>query len=281
MVTKSLYMPIVNPTVTERVSGKATLELEGDPTEIVVCGDLHGNWKAGVAMVRQTGKLLRGEKNRLILQAGDFGVLSGYGDFLDRMQEALEEEGITLLFIDGNHDDHSVLPSSVSGTNAINPYFMAGNIRWLPRGYRFAIKGKTWLALGGAASVDRALRTEGIDWWPEEEITAVQAQAVIDQGHADVMLTHDCPIDVHHSFPLPPPQWDVRDLARSDRHRGVLQDVVNQVKPGYLIHGHLHFGYQRMVDFGYGDVQITGLNMDGEPYNYAVLNLETMEWRNS
>lgn len=258
------------------------LDGKDDPAEIVACGDLHGNTKSAVAMVHHAGKLLRAEKNRVILQAGDFGIWpNGYG-YLDAVNEALSEEDIELWFAEGNHEDFSQLPLSKPNTSKIQMDQCAAGesskIYWLPRGHRWEWHGRTWLALGGAASVDKAMREEGISWWPEEEITNRQADRVIADGPADVMLTHDCPAGPVFSYPPPPPQWDVRDLARSEIHRERLRHVVDAVKPGHLIHGHMHIPVQRLYDFGYGDVQVTGLDKDGEPWNYAVLNLETMEW---
>ena len=52
------------------------------------------------------------------------------------------------------------------------------------------------LALGGAVSLDRAGRTEGVDWWPQEEITPRQAASVIEAGPAAVMVTHECPAGI-------------------------------------------------------------------------------------
>ncbi len=104
-------------------------------------------------------------------------------------------------------------------------------------------------------------------------------QKLLWNGPADVMVTHDCPSGVTHSFPPPPIFWDSRDLARGDRHRERLQVVVDQVQPRYLMHGHLHSAYQRLVDFGYGPCEVTSLDCDeGAGPNYAVLDVVNMKW---
>ena len=53
---------------------------------------------------------------------------------------------------------------------------------------------------------------------------------------------------------------------------------MDAVRPAHIIHGHLHKGYTRRADFGYGPVQVTGLAADGSQLNYAVLNVRDMEW---
>jgi hypothetical protein len=149
----------------------------------------------------------------------------------------------------------------------------------LPRGCRWRWHDREWLALGGAVSLDLARRTPGQDWWPEEEITWRQAGAVISAGPADVMVTHECPAGVEHTFPPPPSWWAAADLRRSDAHRALVREVVLAVRPHWLMHGHLHIGYQRRVDFGSGPVEVTGLDCDGaEHSNWAILDVASMRW---
>ena len=104
------------------------------------------------------------------------------------------EWGRSCWFVDGNHEDFGQLAQLAAaivpdGRNEIRP-----NILHLPRGYRWEWHGLTWLACGGGVSLDEAGRTEGIDWWPQEEITSGQEAAIIAGGHADVMVCHDCPV---------------------------------------------------------------------------------------
>jgi hypothetical protein len=105
----------------------------------------------------------------------------------------------------------------------------------------------------------------GVNWWPEEEITRRQAGSVIDGGPADVMVTHECPAGIEHAFPPPPSWWSPADLRRSDAHRDLLREVMLAVRPRRLIHGHLHLSYQRRVDLGGGQIEVTGLDCDGAP----------------
>lgn len=247
------------------------MEIEAIPKRVVVAGDWHGNSRWAEHVISRAGDLLRDEARPLVLQLGDFGVWPGPvgAGYISRVREACTRAGVQLWFIDGNHEDFTQIQEHRDGYP----------VRWLPRGSRWNWHGRTWLALGGAVSVDRALRTEGLSWWPEEEITADQALDVIKAGPADVMLTHDCPTGVTITFPPPPAAWDLADLARSDRHRERLQIVAGAVQPRYLVHGHLHMAYQRTCDLGYGPVEVTGLDCDGGAGpNFAVLDTEQMEW---
>ena len=67
------------------------------------------------------------------------------------------------------------------------------------------------------------------------------------------------------------------DLARSDAHRRRLH--ASWTPPAArIMHGHLHRAYQRSCDFGYGPVQVTGLDADNRLRNFAVLDVADMRW---
>lgn len=59
--------------------------------------------------------------------------------------------------------------------------------------HRWELGGRSFVALGGAPSVNRHLLTEGVDWWPSEVIGEAHVQSTVAGGAADVMLTHDSP----------------------------------------------------------------------------------------
>jgi len=45
------------------------------------------------------------------------------------------------------------------------------------------------------------------------------------------------------------------------------------------MHGHLHLSYQRRVDLGGGQIEVTGLDCDGAPKgNWAILDAASMRW---
>lgn len=222
-----------------------------DPKHVIVAGDWHGNGAWAATVIRQLPDLLQNESPRLILHCGDFGIWPGAaGDrYLRDVNRHLEAVDGMIWFVDGNHEWHPALEQirQVDGKG-----WLRDRIWHLPRGHRWTWHGRTWLALGGAVSVDKAIRTDGKSWWAEEEITCEQAAAVSSAGSADVLVTHDCPAGVRHEFPPPPSSWAREDLDRSDVHRRRLQSVVDAVRPGHLIHGHLHRGYTRTVDLGWG-----------------------------
>ena len=250
------------------------------PGRIIVAGDWHGNRHWAVNVIRRIPQLLSGEQRRIILHLGDFGIWPDADGrrYLGTVSVALAEQDAELWFVDGNHEDFSQLDSLGFNMLPDGRVPVVPRIYHLPRGHRWAWNGRRWLACGGGVSLDKACRREGRDWWPQEEITDEQERAIAAGGVADVMVCHDCPAAVAHSFPRPPAEWNPADLRRNDAHRARLQRITDTVRPRYLMHGHLHRSYQRDCDFGFGRVQITGLAADGTLQNFAVLDVASMSW---
>ena len=251
------------------------------PGLILVAGDWHGDRDWALSVIKRVPQLLAGEQTRLILQLGDFGIWPGVEGrrYLDSVSTVLDLVGANLWFIDGNHEDFSLLAELASRAVPGARVAVRPNIFHLPRGHRWQWHGRTWLACGGGVSLDKAARAEGSDWWPQEEITSAQEAAMIAGGPADVMVCHDCPAGVAHAFPRQPSWWAAADLARNQAHRERLARIVAAVRPAHLMHGHLHRAYRRSCDFGYGPVQVTGLAAEGSLRNFAVLDVASLTWK--
>lgn len=252
------------------------------PRAVAVAGDWHGNNMFAISVIRKIAHRLPPGSNGVIIHTGDFGVESSAEGrlYLNSLNTALGLFDLQLWFVDGNHEDHdelALLEKTYTASRPGPPYYLRERIAWLPRGHRWEWHGRTWLALGGAVSVDKARRTEGLDWWPGETITPVQAAQAAAAGHADVMITHDCPAGVIHALPSLPDWCSPADVAAAEAHARQLQGVVEAVQPQTLFHGHLHLPYQRTCDFGWGPLEVTGLACDGRSRNWVLVNPESMQ----
>ena len=68
------------------------------------------------------------------------------------------------------------------------------------RGEIMTLEGKTFLCIGGAVSIDKALRTPYISWWPAEEISFHDIDNALNNlervnNTVDFVITHCC--DTH------------------------------------------------------------------------------------
>jgi hypothetical protein len=252
-----------------------------DPDYVVIAGDWHRNLRWALHVIETADELFTraGETRRIIIQLGDFGFrpVPANPDLI-RVNNALARRGMELWFIDGNHEhwpDIQELCTS-AGTAAQLPYPVGiplpnlDRIRYLPRGTRWKWAGRTWLAVGGAASVDRLLRTEGVSWWPDEEITPAQADAIIAAGSADVLLSHDCPDSlVPWDLLGPPAQAWIPELPRARAHAARLERIARAARVLRVFHGHYHVAADRWHD----DVHVTSLQMDGMPENFQLVDV--------
>lgn len=221
-----------------------------------------GDWHANATHAKDVIGLAADGGIDVILHVGDFAYdmhdrYDGSPNFLDRTQTALESAGVVLGWVDGNHDNHDKLSREIveHGYTAIP---IRPNIYYLPRGYRWTWNETTFLAMGGAHSVDRPWRRPHIEWWPGETITITDAIRACEGGKADVMVCHDAPDGIHipciegnpHGFPD-------REIQRAQRNREALRRIVDVVQPRRLFAGHYHCrltdtlhgqGYETIVD---------------------------------
>lgn len=213
---------------------------EMEPEYIGLAGDWHGNGRYG----RRALEYAIDRQANVVLHMGDFGIMGAdltIQRYLESLSVVLDAHEIDLYFLDGNHEDHPQLaeyPYAEDGTQVL-----AKRIFHLPRGFRWQWGDVKFLALGGAHSVDRQSRTPGYSWWPEETVTAEQASKVMQDGEADVMLTHDAPA----GWTIPglgdDRYWPEAEIRTANLHRDLLALVAQTVKPRHLFHGHYHSRY--------------------------------------
>jgi predicted phosphodiesterase len=228
-----------------------------EPDLIAFAGDWHGNTNWAVNTIHACAE--RGVQ--AIVQAGDFGF-DFPSNFLHRLRYALDETDIDLLFVKGNHDDPGLLAhwprdSEGFGHPPVGGKGM-GRLRWIPQGHRWNWWGKTFMGLGGAVSVDKYWRQENISWWRNEEISLADMHKAVEGGKVDVMITHDLPAAARLPNDRKSGGWPQEVLDESQRHRELLQQVVDRVQPALLVHGHFHARFEQKV----GEMRVVGLDMD-------------------
>jgi hypothetical protein len=195
-------------------------------------GDTHND----LAFAESAAKLAR-QHGAEIVQAGDFGFLWPGRDQLTDLSAILIGLGVTLRFVDGNHDDHPRL-RKLQGRTRKNGVEIARNVIYQPRGsIHEDSDGTRFLFLGGAPSIDRAFRIEGESWWPEETITQEQLDLALSaKGPIHVLVTHDAP-DFPPGFrPKGSPDYQHDQLLSMRR----VDALIRKHRPRLHVHGHWH-----------------------------------------
>lgn len=213
-------------------------------TRVGVSGDWHGN----LGWVLPVLKNFKNHGIQHIVQVGDFGFIWGGADTatgLRKLIRDLERNDQYVYVVLGNHEDYArvdATPENEDGTR----FYRSERIILLPRGFRGVIGGKTFVALGGANSIDFEGRTEWVSWWRGESITLGDVYRTVEGGHADIMFTHDAPAGVTMPYDELGGGWSAKAIRYSNEGREMLRTAVDAVKPEILIHGHHHI-YQDVV----------------------------------
>lgn len=224
---------------------------------IYLTGDIHGevdinklsnkNWEQASLLT---------EKDYLII-LGDFGLPF----FLtDTTQESLSNQSLrsarksylhwinwlaqkpyTILWVDGNHDNHPYWnDQEVTEWHGgkVNVHPMAKNVIHLKRGEYYEIDGKTFWAMGGAASHDKEFRTPNFSWWEEEIPSFEEMNYGIDvlENHnnkVDFILTHTMPDEM---IPL----ILKYSFDKCEPTRSYFNEIYKRVDFKYWFCGHFH-----------------------------------------
>jgi hypothetical protein len=220
---------------------------------IAVFGDWHGDTGWALSALRAAAR----EGVRNALHVGDFGFDwpgAKRGRYESRLNRFLTDNDMLLTLVGGNHDCWSTLADLPVEDDGLATF--RSNIKVLPRGGRTTIQGLKVGGLGGAFSVDYQYRTEGKDWWANEEPTAEEAHNLIRGGPLDVLITHDAPTGV----PLKGDFVLTTDLVeRAERTRVLLREVVDELAPPQVFCGHWH--QRRIHHMVHSDGRITRIDV--------------------
>lgn len=251
------------------------------PDRVLIAGDWHGN----IAWAIQVLKAAHQQGISHVLHLGDFGYWHGPkgAAYLKAVNAQLALYGQVLHFVDGNHEDFDeLLELPVDPDTGVRPVLEGGRIFHLPRGFRWQWAGRTRMAVGGATSLDRKSRVAGLSWWPQEELTDDDVRYATEpsRGPVDVMLTHDVPAGV--DIPGLADGWDPHELRRAQDNHKRMRQIVDQVRPELLLHGHFHVRYDGELGYPNGrPCRVVGLDCDGGQLmaNTVVVDTATLEIR--
>lgn len=181
-------------------------------------GDVHGRFRQYKRIIKDCPRSI---------QVGDMGV--GFKALRQGEVKNLQNPPFDAMsegdhkFIRGNHD---------------NPQACANHHYFIPDG---SILDDHIYCLGGAVSIDKAWRTEGYDWWPDEELSTQRLEMEVDlykELKPDVVVTHDCPESIAQMM------MEVLNIYTKDkfpsRTRQALESMFYFHQPKLWIFGHWH-----------------------------------------
>lgn len=207
--------------------------------DIIICGDIHGLWG-------YLNTLINKKKPSIILQVGDWGHWVGK-KISSRTVNGMRISGFDpmgvkakdteIFWCDGNHENHNDLDLRTSTPCEVMPnvfYMRRGSIMTLP-------DGRVVLFMGGAASIDKHLRTPGVDWFPQEMLSFSELYKLEERGidKIDIVISHTAPCEFNNLLNKKKIYGDYK-YKFFDSSQEVLSAILEMFKPSLWYFGHFH-----------------------------------------
>lgn len=168
-------------------------------TIIYLTGDTHGSLDIHKLSTKEFPQQKEMTKNDYIIILGDFGLIWNGSQEELFWRKWLNDKNFTTLFIDGNHEGFHLLNQfPVTQWNGGNVHMIEDSIIHLMRGQVFTIDNNTFFTMGGATSIDKHKRKDGVSWWKEELPSYFEyAEGLVNldkyNWNVDYVLTHAAP----------------------------------------------------------------------------------------
>lgn len=181
-------------------------------------------------------------KNDYVIICGDFGGVWSGNSKDDYWLDWLESKNFTTLFVDGNHENFDELEKyEECSWNGGKVHYIRPSVIHLMRGYVYDIEGMKVFTMGGARSIDRAYRREGVSWWPqempsEEEITRARQNLALNDNQVDLIITHDAPRSIASMISY--------EKTVKDELMVFLDEIKNTVGYRHWYFGHFHLDWK-------------------------------------
>ncbi|MCL2705503.1 MAG: metallophosphoesterase [Spirochaetaceae bacterium] len=207
---------------------------------IYVTGDTHG----GIDISKLSDKYFKEQtsltKQDYLIIAGDFGFI-----WEKKVQEYwvnwFEGKNFTTLFVDGNHENFDLINSYKTELwNNGKIHKISNSIKHLTRGQIFTIDNRKIFSFGGARSIDKALRREGVSWWKEEMPSKEEYNEAIENLNkndwkVDYIITHTAPTSIIHVM-----ETDHEVYNKENELSDFLEEIEKKVKYKKWFFGHYH-----------------------------------------
>ena len=230
---------------------------------IFVTGDTHGEFGGRFNTKNFPEQQTEMTKDDYVIICGDFGGIWESEESREEKYwlDLFEEKSFTLLFIDGNHDNHVRLASYPEKMwNGGKVHEIRSHVLHLMRGQVFELDGATFFTFGGAQSHDiedgildpedpdfqvkkkrlkkgdARFRIRGVNWWEEE----LPSQEEMDEGLTN-LAEHNNTVDYILTHCA---STSTQALIRQDLHADALTEyfelIKNTVSYKHWIFGHYH-----------------------------------------
>jgi hypothetical protein len=216
-----------------------TMKKMDDTKPIFYIGDHHGDWKQLFWFANRL-KL----ENCYLISVGDSGI--GFRpkneqiENINVLNNKFKKLGITFMSIRGNHDD----PSYYNGDNKIQ----LDNFQTIEDYTVMEHNGKLIQFIGGATSIDRTMRREGISYWSGESLNFQKDRL----QKVDTLVSHTAPSWCFpQAFNEMVYSWAREDadlLEELTDERAVMDEIAKVCQPSLHLYGHFHDSWSEEIN---------------------------------
>ena len=215
-----------------------TKKLDGN-RPIYYLGDHHGGWDQLFSILERTNL----EKCYLI-SVGDSGIgfrpLEKQINDLNKLNQKFKKLDIIFMSIRGNHDD----PYYYQGDNRI----CLDNFELIEDYSVYEHNSKLIQFIGGATSIDRSMRKEGISYWEKEGVNFNKDKL----QKVDILITHTTPSWCYpQRLSKTVYDWALQDaylLEDLADERAIMDEIFKVCRPCIHIYGHFHSSHIEEVN---------------------------------
>lgn len=208
---------------------------------IYITGDTHGEQSRFIEL-NMPGES-QWTADDVVIVCGDFGYLFLNNTFENIYLDELEKKPYTICFVDGNHENFpAIFKYPCEEWNGGKIHRIRKNVIHLMRGQVFFIQGKKVFTMGGAYSIDRAMRMPVYSYWKEElpndqEYKEASKNLQMVGMQVDYIITHTASREIIRMMGKFP---DGHDMELT----GFLEWVMYEVKFEKWFFGHWHIDKQ-------------------------------------
>lgn len=246
------------------------------PEKIAIVGDWHGHSHA--AHARAVVKAASEAGIELMIHVGDLGYRFAHPEYVGfdaALDAILAEYAMTLIWVDGNHENHGLLKSLALREDGLAVCDDHGRILYSPRGAYWDWRGLRFGTLGGARTVNGHRLQEGVSVFSKLElISDADVERLGLAGKLDVLIAHDSPATMtytHRADILP------LDIEVTDSNRAKLQRAIELCRPSLFFGGHWHVRREELHWTGEHSYVAHVLDREGRVGNAVVLELATLQ----
>ena len=168
---------------------------------IYLAGDIHGGYEIYkvIQFFEKESRARTLTKDDYLILLGDVGLYWDGAEKDKYVADTLNELPVTVLWIDGNHENFSLLDElPISDWNGGKVQFTGDKIIRLMRGQVYDICDKKIFSFGGGFSIDKEYRVENETWWSrempcDEEYRTGKETLLHYNNQVDYIITHTVP----------------------------------------------------------------------------------------